>query len=597
MCSLRPCGSMSKESEEKQMTHSAYDVQRDFGLSSALRSEIIWDSLAPDQAEVLKQKIENLILDNEATNSRKVAKQREQLFRNVWLQRKYTNRTLLSAIIYVLVTPEMDAELAVQSTTYSCHPVFRTRKCIKGENSEECCMIFIDEHGRVYANWEKYVFGNTLPKGMMIAPSRGIYTITDDEDAGVQLMVYPTPASGARHRILNVGDKVATVGSLVASVPVAAALAVPVGGPIILAATAVGVATAAYSTLRSANRLYDRVRHGQSTSITDSEARGQWLGVAGGVVGLGATGATRLMSRVAAAGTEVNCAAQFAVKGINVSSIVISGTGVANGVYDLYLKVGDDQTLSKLDILQIASSLVIFTHSINNLRIASKVSNRPTLMRALRNQTRKVVRQISQESIKLHNGSDSGKFDIVRTFNDIPFKEALLSLHKINAHLSQGASMVGALGATVLPNIVSLGSGGQMRLNLEMLGTQFGSKFVEHISSLGNLTDVLDALARYFSDKAVQFLMEMTRTFVEQNIDSIDRTLNTFVSTETVLYRILMHCVHTYDDFAVDFLERHRQDILDVISKYFHSLQPLDEGNCSKYECAVCRGTYYISAL
>ncbi|EDW33089.1 GL16193 [Drosophila persimilis] len=560
---------MSKESEEKQMTRSAYDVQRDFGLSSALRSEIIWDSLAPDQAEVLKQKIENLILDNEATNSRKVAKQREQLFRNVWLQRKYTNRTLLSAIIYVLVTPEMDAELALQSTTYSCHPVFRTRKCIKGENSEECCMIFIDEHGRVYANWEKFVFGNTLPKGMMIAPSRGIYTITNDEDAGVQLMVYPTPASGARHRILNVGDKVATVGSLVASVPVAAALAVPVGGPIILAATAVGVATAAYSTLRSANRLYDRVRHGQSTSITDSEARGQWLGVAGG----------------------------FAVKGINVSSIVISGTGVANGVYDLYLKVGDDQTLSKLDILQIASSLVIFTHSINNLRIASKVSNRPTLMRALRNQTRKVVRQISQESIKLHNGSDSGKFDIVRTFNDIPFKEALLSLHKINAHLSQGASMVGALGATVLPNIVSLGSGGQMRLNLEMLGTQFGSKFVEHISSLGNLTDVLDALARYFSDKAVQLFMEMTRTFVEQNIDSIDRTLNTFVSTETVLYRILMHCVHTYDDFAVDFLERHRQDILDVISKYFHSLQPLDEGNCSKYECAVCRGRYYISAL
>ncbi|XP_033246247.1 uncharacterized protein LOC117187681 isoform X2 [Drosophila miranda] len=183
-------------------------------------------------------------------------------------------------------------------------------------------------------------------------------------------------------------------------------------------------------------------------------------------------------------------------------------------------------------------------------------------------------------------------FDIVRTFNDIPFKEALLSLHKINAHLAQGASMVGALGATVLPNIVSLGSGGQMRLNLEMLATQFGSKFVEHISSPGNLADVLDALARYFSDKAVQLFMEMTRTFVEQNIDSIDRTLNTFVSTETVLYRILMQCVHSYDNFAVDF-----QDILDVISKYFHSLQPLDEGNSSKYKCAVCKGTYYISAL
>ncbi|XP_017028517.1 uncharacterized protein [Drosophila kikkawai] len=576
---------------ERQAMRTAYEVQRDFGYSSGIRSEIIWDSLTPDQAPVLMQKIENLIPEDEARNAKALNRQRQQVFRNVWQQRRFTNGTLLSAIIYVLVTPETDPELALQSTNYSCHPVFRTRRCMNGENSAACCMIFVDEHGRVYSNWQQFVFRNTLPRGTMIAPSQGIYTFTnDDDEPGVQLMVHPTPASYGRHRLLSAGDKVASVGGLVASVPVAAALAVPVAAPLAIAATAVCVATAAYSTLRSASHLIDRRRHGQSTCITDSEARSSWLGVAGGVVGLGATGATKALASVAGAGYSINPAAQLAVKGINVGSVVISGTGVINGVYDMYLKIGDDQAINSLDMLQMASHLVIFTHSINNLRIASKATNGSNLRRALRNQSRKVFDRISQESTKLHS-SQAGKFDIVRTLNDIPFKETLLSLHNLNSNLSQGVAAV----TTLLPQIISLGSGGQ--LDLEALAQHFGRKFVQHIGNVSNLTDVLEALARYFSDKAVQLLMEMTRTFLENNVDSIDRTMNTFISTETVLFRILMHSVTTFDSFSEDFLQSRRQEILSMVSKYFRSLESVNNENCRKYKCAVCKGAYYISRI
>ncbi|KAH8286233.1 hypothetical protein KR054_005059 [Drosophila jambulina] len=580
-----------QEEQSLQALRTAYEVQRDFGYSSGLRSEIIWDSLTPDQAPVLMQKIENVIPEDDSRNAKAVNRQRQQVFRNVWQQRRFTNGTLLSAIIYVLVTPERDPELALQSTNYSCHPVFRTRRCMKGENSAACCMIFVDEHGRVYSNWQQYVFRNTLPRGTMIAPSQGIYTFTNDEvEPGVQLMVHPTPASYSRNRLLNAGDKVATVGGLVATVPVAAALAVPVAAPLVIAATAVGVATAAYSTLRSASHLIDRRRHGQSTCITDSEARSSWLGVAGGVVGLGATGATKALTSVAGAGYSINPAAQLAVKGINVGSVVISGTGVINGVYDMYLKIGDDQAINSLDMLQMASHLVIFTHSINNLRIASKATNGSTLRRALRNQSRKVFDRISQESSKLHS-SQGGKFDIVRTLNDIPFKETLLSLHNLNSNLSQGVAAV----TTLLPQIISLGSGGQ--LDLEALAQHFGRKFVQHIGNVSSLTDVLEAMARYFSDKAVQLLMQMTRTFLENNVDSIDRTLNTFISTETVLYRILMHSVNKFDNFAEDFLHSRREEILSMVSKYFKSLESINTENCRKYKCAVCKGAYYISRI
>ncbi|EDW94760.2 uncharacterized protein LOC6534370 [Drosophila yakuba] len=580
-----------EKTENTQNSRTAYEVQRDFGFSSGLRSEIIWDSLAPDQGDVLKQKIDSLICEDDDRNVKAIQRKREQLFRNIWKQRCYTNGTLLSAIIYVLVTPDTDPESALQSTNYSCHPVFRTRRCMKGENSAACCMIFVDENARVYSNWEQFVFRNTLPKGLMIAPSQGIYTFTGDEEPGVQLMVHPTPAARARYKLLNAGDKVATVGSLVSTVPAAAALAVPLGAPLVIAATAVGVATGIYSTLRSASHLIDRRRHGQSTCITDTEARSSWLGVAGGVVGLGATGATKALSTAAGAGYKVNPAAQLAVRGINGASVVIAGTGVASGVYDLYLKLGDNQAINSLDMLQMASHLVIFTHSINNMRIASKATNGSSLRRALRNQSRKVFDRISQETVKLHN--EAGQFDIVRTLNEIPFKEALLSLHNINSHLSQGLTVA----TTLLPQILSLSSGGQMLINMDVLAQKFGRKFVEHIGNLASLTDVLEAMARYFSDQAVQLLMQMTRTFVEENVDSIDRSLNTFVSTEAVLYRILMHCVKTFDDFGEDLLQRRREDILMVVSKYFRSLEPVSEKNCRKYKCNVCKGAYYISSI
>ncbi|XP_030385937.1 uncharacterized protein LOC115632825 [Scaptodrosophila lebanonensis] len=579
------------------MTRTAYEVQRDFALSSGLRSEIIWDSLAPDEGDVLKQKIASLLCENESQNSKALAKQRQLLFDNVWLQRKYTNRMLLSAIIYVLVTPETDPELALCSINYSCHPIFRTRKCMRGDNSEGCCMNFIDEHGRVYANWSKFVFANTLPRGTMIAPSQGVYTFGDGDT--ISLMLHPTPCSQIKHKILSAGDTVATVGGLVASVPVAAALAVPVAGPILIVATAAGAATVAYSTARSVARLFDRRRHGQPTSITDSDARSSWLGVAGGVVGLGATGATKALSTVAATGWNVNAAAQLAVKGINVSSIVISGTGVINGVYELYLKISDDQALSSYDVLQIASNLVIFTHSINNFRIASKVTNGSTLRSSLRTQARKVFDRISRETGKLQvSGGDTGqKFDFVRILNSIPFQDVLLSLHKINERLLQGASVVGALGASLLPNIVSTTSNGQLHVNLEAMASQFGCKFVQHIGNIGNFSDVLNALANYFSESATQFLIQMTRVFIEQKVDNIESSLHTFVSTETVLYRILMHCVTTYDDFTREFLEQRRQEIMGVTLSYFQSLQAVNTESCKKHKCPTCKGVFYICDL
>ncbi|KAH8288271.1 hypothetical protein KR044_013071, partial [Drosophila immigrans] len=582
------------------MARTAFDVQRDFALSSALRSEIIWDALSSQQSEVLKQKIASIICE---ANAKNVEKQRQQLFDRVWEQRVYTNGTLLSSIIYVLVADVGDPQLALQATHFSCHPVVRTRKCLQseaGDNSENCCMIFVDELGRVYPNWTGYLQYNSLPKGLLIAPRLGVYTFGGAGEDQLLLTVQRTPASGLKQKLLQAGDSIACM----VSVPVAATLVLPVATPLLIAATAVGVSTAAYSTLRSVGRLIDRRWHAQSNSLRDREARSSWLGVVGGLVGLGATGAT---TAVSVASNRATLGAHLAVRGLNVSAIVVSGGGVLNGVYDLYLKVSDDESLTSYDVLQLASSLLIFTHSVNNLRIASKVSNGASLRRELRQQTRKAFDRIAQESSKLQVGGKRFKLDIVRTLNDIPVKESLLALHKLHSHLAQGATWLTAAGAAagaigLLPSFVVATTGGELRLDVRQLAEQFGLKFVQQIGNLASLMDVLEASSRYYSKQAVEFLLRLTRSFVEQQVEGIDRQLNTFVSTELVLYRILMHCINNYEHHAVDFLERRRQHILDVVGNYFESLQPdpevdAEHGASIRHKCNVCQGVYYVSTL
>ncbi|ALC48407.1 CG7730 [Drosophila busckii] len=569
------------------MTRNAYDVQRDFALSSGLRSEIIWDSLSAEQADVLKQKIENLICETPQSNAKQLEKQREQLYTNVWQQRKYTNGNLLSSIIYVLVCAETDEDAALQSKDYSCHPVIRTRKCLQSNNSnnsEGCCMVFVDEHARVYTSWQRYLKNNALPKGMLIAPKGGVYNGDDD----VQLTVQPTPAYGLKQKIIKAGDGLATTAGLMASVPIAASIAVPLAPPLLLAASVVGVGSAAYSTVRAVGRLLDRRWHAQSTSLRDAEARSSWLGVAGGVVSLGASGATKILS------TSPNAAAQIAVRGMNVGSLVLNGGSLANGVYELYLKVSDEQLLSSYDVLQLANSLLLFTHSINNLRLANKMTTGGSMRRLVRQHSRKAYERISLAS---RRAESSSKFDIVRTLNDIPLKETLLGLHQLHGQLAQGASVVGALSATgLLPNFLQLGAGGTLQLQLDSLLQQFGQQFVQQIGHFSSFLDILEAMMRYFSDKALQLLLQLARSFVEQQVDTIDRHLHTFVSTELVLYRLLMHCVKNYEHCAVEFLEQRREEILNVITNHFAALQAAPS-SARKYKCPECKGFYTISNL
>lgn len=51
-------------------------------------------------------------------------------------------------------------------------------------------------------------------------------------------------------------------------------------------------------------------------------------------------------------------------------------------------KINEDQPLCTIDVLHIAASLLIFTHSINNLRLVNRLTNGQSLRQAVNHQAR-----------------------------------------------------------------------------------------------------------------------------------------------------------------------------------------------------------------
>lgn len=168
-------------------------------------------------------------------------------------------------------------------------------------------MIYVDETGRVYQNWKSFIEENILPAGTMVAPRKGVYNFNRNNEVILDIYCTPNGTTGAKvMSAAQTGSAVVGIGA--ACVPIAA-LALPVAAPVMAAAGIIGLGVGAFTSITSALNLTDRKKHEQSISITDSQARASYLGVAGGIVGMAAAGATKIMTSMAAAGeaTMVYC--------------------------------------------------------------------------------------------------------------------------------------------------------------------------------------------------------------------------------------------------------------------------------------------------
>ncbi|KAI9576117.1 hypothetical protein GQX74_014600 [Glossina fuscipes] len=426
-------------------------------------------------------------------------------------------------------------------------------------DSMGCCMIYVDEIGRVYQNWESYINENVLPPGIMVAPNRGVYNFENDE---VVLRSYTTPNGKSKVMLWDTVQKATTIATSCVSLAVSV---LPISPPIVTAVNCFAYTMGTTSVFLSATNLVDRSNHEQSIDIIDRDARRSWLGIASGVVGITSLEATKCMTNMATAGKVTT-------------------------------KYRDGDDISKLDVVQMAASLVLFTHSVYNFQMASSIAENARnghiekYRYSLYKRQRKIFDKYLNETVRIR-GNTQGKIDIIRHINDIPDRQFLNNLFKIDKQLNQNKTVAPKVKNTVLKNNVTVNALAQrqsindkngpnvstsvikpkpkvtstttntnsimshdpvpvLNHNVFLLlanGSKvhikgFGYQFCKNIYDWEEWCKLTEFIASKFPEDIMRFLMNLSKTFIERLHECRDMVFQKDISTESILFRILKYC-------------------------------------------------------
>ena len=132
----------------------------------------------------------------------------------------------------------------------------------------------------------------------------------------------------------------------------------------IVGAVGVSVLTGAYATGRNIQTLVDRGQHQQSIGLNSAVSRNCWLGIGGGVMGIVSGGTMAAAAKTAQAAATMPLAGQIAIKSVAVSSCVLNGLAVSNGLANIIVKGLNEKEITALDVFQFTSAVLFFTHSV-----------------------------------------------------------------------------------------------------------------------------------------------------------------------------------------------------------------------------------------
>ncbi|XP_043281340.1 uncharacterized protein [Venturia canescens] len=324
-------------------------------------------------------------------------------------------------------------------------PVFKVKQiCTENTGASEK-IYFIDNGGRVYNGFEDYLDNNRLPLCTMVYPKDGKYQIdqqlysesnvanenNDNRESVVWLEHRQSPVDSTTSKILSGGDIVTTVVT-VASMGVAiASLFTPIGPAVAVASSIGGGVGGAWSFGRSTQHLIDRGLHDESISPTaDKSTFSAWMGIAGGAVGLAATGSSALLSRAVRTGTTVSRAATLTYDVVLVGNLVVNGVGLSFKSYDIYTAYKEGRDVSAVDVGMLVGHMFFFGNSVMNIRFARTIieSSQAQLLKdyeaSLRsNRHRKEFQRMARNTRAAGTNDISSNEEIIRGINKISNKD------------------------------------------------------------------------------------------------------------------------------------------------------------------------------
>lgn len=502
-------------------------------------------------------------------------------------------------------------------------------------------MIFVDETARVYNTWEAYVNNNYLPKGVMVAPKKGIYVTKEDK---VILSFFITPASMSGSKFIGYSDIGSTIAGLGSSLLLIGSLFAPVVlAPVVVPAAVVGAGCGAYSVARSGWSLFDKSKHEQTISLADAEARANWFGIVGGAAGMAAGGITKGVAYMAASGQEVGMAMRAAANMANVTAMATNGCGVVNGFVGIFFRYRDDEDISTLDVVQLSASLFLFTHSVCNFQTANKLitsTQDRTINGARDNLSRnqkKAFDKLTKETIRTR-GSSLGKNDVIRSLNNIPdHNEFFRDAYKINKELNKNNVKVSftsdGTGTMQMNNGGEAFIPGEVRQNLRqqpastvfasapntpgltltnpnneiLLTTANGLIDPARVNSLihiitsvfavvseGDLRNNILNFVDKMTDRAFNIFMQILNEFYLDFGDVIQNQLNRIIPYEQVMYDAFLALYGVAKERLNEYLEgvwqNHREIPMMLLQDYYYEMRVSASVNTL---CKVCGGSFF----
>uniref|UniRef100_A0A1L8D9U2 Putative conserved plasma membrane protein n=1 Tax=Nyssomyia neivai TaxID=330878 RepID=A0A1L8D9U2_9DIPT len=559
------------------VSFTAKDYLQNLYENLGYEDNIIWDSYKRGQEDKLKSKILYIMgvpeeLDEVANLKEKnIHKQQveavEKICESIWNQAKYTGGRLFMGISCVCAVPKdkLSVDEAHMSEDFAVHPVFRVMKCINDVSTEDCCMIFVDTHGRVYQNWESYQKKNVLPSCSIVAPKRGILK-GKENTAGkrvVEVETFHSPAATLTGKLVNFTDKTCVVVGLGATVTLVGTCFFP---PLLCALPYIGragVGSTVWAIGRSVERLVDRSKHEENLSFTDKQARALWLTTVSGTLGLAAGASVLCLGSAARCGFYIPKTMETVVDGLNITTMGLGGVALGNGMFNIGHSLINKEHVSALEAAQVCALLFMFFHSVCNFQRAK------TIIEVNKMQTFNDFKEkfdlMKKSDFERFTGTTDGKADFIRSLKNSKSYDNIL-LEK---------------------SLYVVGSATKLLFNL-----------AKSPSDQRTLTLALKAIAKDLNENAFKKFNEFVKDIVTNYREEFERRARRSICIKEYIDKIY----EIFEETAND-MKRSIDDVIDGISSNENGNILLEYTIMKKFEdefypepntkCSICIGMYY----
>ncbi|KAH8379027.1 hypothetical protein KR009_002738 [Drosophila setifemur] len=485
------------------------------------------------QADILKKKISQFS-NRETLVNDYLPFSHPNLFNMVWDQRKFSNGQSVTSLFFVAIVDNcVNIHNADSSKSWILYPVFRCLHCVDTNySSANCCVTYVSPFGSSCGDWNHFVKSHYFPLGIMVAPDNGIYKLIDGK---VQLHI------GRMTKVsLRDYNKFCITSESLAKPP-QENIECPVHWPKI-----------------DPMKLFFPVRDVEVEPSQENKDR---------LVARPKYALKPFFGHVRCRLQTPNCSCE-------------------NIIYHVLQKRAGKRQFNKFSN-ELSESLVVFTHSLRNFRLASSMVAKGIYGPILAKRIESVFEKVSQE-IK----SIESRADIIRLVCDVASKQKLDYLFQTAAGKNtRGLPLLNKLmyAPVDILQLTTVKVQGE-DINLE----DYGSVLKEHILNPESFEDLILSMSENLQPEMFKLILKLTQTFVETIRGELMKQLKYHFSTESVLYNIILVILKHHSDFDCKKVEEQSSEILRRVRYYFASCGPNPFPELGQ-KCPKCIGFFHIA--